>query len=269
MHDPARSPLSGPPPAEVPLPKAPLAKVLFQVRFPRVLALAGQDRINIVAGVQDALKAKYPLFSEESAPTIQFTPNGPVIGQDDKIWRFSDIKKEWRVSVTPEFATLETSAYSSRADFARRAQFVLDAIERTVSPGAFERVGVRYINRISGDAIAQLNRLVKPAALGLVAAPSVAPSVQQALSEALLEAEEGQVLMRSFVLPPNVVFDPSLFPPMNERTWVLDIDLFSTDSGEFEAKALAGRIELFSTRIYSVFRWVVEDAFLTHFGGSP
>lgn len=262
------SPLGGSAPSEVPLAQAPLQRVLFQVRFPRALALAGGTNAPPLVALQDAVKAKYPLFSEEIGQSFHVGPAGAFATQEDKIWRFADIKNEWRISLSPDFVTLETPAYKDRADFNKRARYVLDAIERTVSPVAYQRIGVRYVNRIVGADIDRLVQLVKPAALGIAATP-LAPHIQHALSEAILEVEEGQILLRSFVLPPNVTYDPAVLAPINERAWILDMDLFAVENGQFDAKLLAAKIEHSATRLYSVFRWVVEEEFLRHFGGKP
>ena len=46
-------PLSGPPPAEVQLPNAPLVRVIAQVRFPQILAIRNPDT---VAKLQQAVR---------------------------------------------------------------------------------------------------------------------------------------------------------------------------------------------------------------------
>ena len=61
----AAAPFAGPAPAEVPLPRAPLARVIAQVRFPPNLAL---DKAEEVSGFQKAIRADYPVLQRGGGP---------------------------------------------------------------------------------------------------------------------------------------------------------------------------------------------------------
>ena len=80
-------------------------------------------------------------------------------------------------------------------------------------------------------------------------------------------AEEGQILLRWGILPPNVVIEPTLMDGHPEQTWVLDIDTFSNATHPYQHRLLTDLFTALAHRSYAVFRYVVTDEFLRFFGG--
>jgi uncharacterized protein (TIGR04255 family) len=68
-------------------------------------------------------------------------------------------------------------------------------------------------------------------------------------------------------MPPNATIDPAAIEPLDEPSWVLDIDMFSTAPLSFDVETLTGEARRYAERIYTVFRWAVTDVFLERFGG--
>jgi hypothetical protein len=66
----------GPPPEEIKLSHAPLARVIGQVRFPMNLALAKPDEI---AGFQKAIRHAYPMFSRADGHEMVVAPDGSLL----------------------------------------------------------------------------------------------------------------------------------------------------------------------------------------------
>ena len=99
--------------------------------------------------------------------------------------RFADIDGAWRVSLTPEFVALETLAYTSRGDFIGRMRTVLEAVDKHVEPAVVQRLGLRYIDRVTGEALGEIAALVRPEMLGIVHTP-LARQARHELSETLL-----------------------------------------------------------------------------------
>ncbi len=56
------NPLTASPPAEIPLPDAPLVQVIAQVRFP--LDLSVEDR-RLIGKLQNRLREEYPFMSDD------------------------------------------------------------------------------------------------------------------------------------------------------------------------------------------------------------
>ena len=68
-------------------------------------------------------------------------------------------------SVSDSFVALETSKYDSRDDFVERLTEVAQAMAELYEPVLFDRLGVRYVNRLEGDTVASVARDVDPALL--------------------------------------------------------------------------------------------------------
>jgi uncharacterized protein (TIGR04255 family) len=258
-------PLSGPPPAEVPLPKAPLVRVIAQVRFPPILAIGGS---KTVAPFQETIRAAYPISEDERVHHIVVGPSGGPNVKEEHVWRFRDRSRNWRVSLGTNFVSLETKAYQSRADFLERLRGVISGVENTLNPQEAQRLGIRYIDRLTGPAIERISDLVNSEVLGVSQTP-VGQAAQHVLTDSLFPAEEGQIRARWGSLPPNGTIDPEALEPDRNSSWVLDLDMFRSDPQTFATDELTDTATQFAQRIYTVFRWIVTEEFLKFYGGKP
>lgn len=255
------NPLVGAPPREVPLPRAPLVQVIAQVRFPPILSVAEQAK---VARFQEAIAATYPVLREETTQTISVGATASI--ENQKAWRFSDVATNWRVTLTANFLSLETNAYSNRAEFLYRFELLLEVLAKNFNPAQLDRFGIRYIDRIVGDDLNDIAQLVEAPVRGLVGTNAEA-SAALSISESVFINDEGQVIARWGKLPPNATIDPSALVPLNESSWILDLDMFSIEPEPFDSKKIIQLAESYAMRLYSVFRWAVSDEFLKRFGG--
>lgn len=265
------APLSGGPPAEIQLPSAPLVRVIAQARFAPILAIRNPDK---VASFQEAIRATYPVLQEERSQHIVIGPLGAPPAREEVIWRFGDREKQpqWRVTLSVDFVALETSAYASRVDFLSRLEHVVRALEQSFKPVQCQRLGIRYIDRMKGEAITRIAELIRPKILG-IALPNEEPplslggAVLHLMTEAALAAHEGQISARWGSLPNNATYDPNALEPIDEPSWILDLDMFTTAPVAFESQLLASTAKAFAERIYAVFREMVTDEFLCFYGG--
>lgn len=267
------TPLSGGPPAEVPLAFAPLARVIAQARFAPILAIRNPDK---VASFQEAIRATYPVLQEEPIQQITIGPLGVPAAREGVIWRFGDRENQpqWRVSLCTDFVAIETFAYESRADFVSRFEHVVQALEQSFKPAQCQRLGVRYIDRMKGEAVARIAELISPKILG-IALPNGEPplslgdAVLHLMTEASFAAQEGQITARWGSLPENATYDPNALEPIDKPSWILDLDMFTTAPVAFQSEVLASTAKAFAERIYAVFREMVTDEFLRFHGGNP
>jgi uncharacterized protein (TIGR04255 family) len=259
------NPLSAPLPAEVPLPNSPLVRVIAQVRFPPVLSIERQD---FIAPFQEAIRATYPVLHPEQVQGIMLGPLGVAPGQKQIAWRFSDVEDKWRVSVTTEFIAIETTSYTSRSDFLNRLRFVLDAFREHVEPALVQRLGIRYIDRVTGDALAEIGQLVQKEVLGIVST-SFSEQARHSVTETLfdLPASKEQLLARWGRIPAGATVDPNAIEPIDEPSWILDLDMFSDDQHPFLPEEIVATARTYAARLYTVFRWAVTNEFLLRYGG--
>lgn len=266
-----RQPLTGASPAEVLLERAPLARVIAQVRFPTILAIHAPER---VASFQDAVRSSYPILDEVRAHHIVVDAAGAPTMREGVIWRFNDdANPQWRVSLSADFVALETSSYRSRDDFLARLSTVLRALEDSFRPAEAQRIGLRYIDRLSGKALTDIQALVRPEVLGIIHPNDGAPSslrkaVLQLMTEALFAADEGHIKGRWGGLPSNVTHDPEALEPIVEPSWILDLDMFTATARAYESDELVRVARTFANRLYAVFREMVTAEFLRFFGGT-
>ncbi len=248
---------------EVPLARAPLVRVIAQLRFPVVAALA---KLDAVGPFQEAIRDRYPILRSEQPTAFVVGPQGIQIQAGaGNIWRFHDKNDKWRVSLTTEFVALESFGYVSRDDFVSRLQEVLNSLDKCVKPAVYDRLGIRYVNRLSGPALDDLARLVQPEVLG-VGATKFSANLVHTMCESSFRLNSDRLNARWGLLPPGATVDPGAIEPLKELSWILDMDAFTTTQEDFSVDAVTARARSFSSRIYALFRWAVTDEFLARFG---
>jgi uncharacterized protein (TIGR04255 family) len=257
-------PLVVSPPAEVPLKNAPLVRVIAQLRFPEILSVEQRD---FVAPFQEAIRSTYSVLRQEQTHGILLGPEAVAPAKPQVAWRFSDTAGQWRVSLTPEFLALETTKYTSRGDFFARLKLLAEALGEHVEPVQLDRLGVRYIDRITGDAMDDIAKLVRAEVRGITGTVAATHALH-ALSESVFELPDARVLARWGCLPPGSTVDPAAIEPAKERSWILDLDMFSTTPMPFGVDHVVAEAQHYAERIYTIFRWAVTDEFLVRFGGN-
>ncbi|MGH9623087.1 MAG: TIGR04255 family protein [Bryobacteraceae bacterium] len=261
----AQNPLTSAITGEVPLPRAPLIRVIAQVRFPQVLSIEKRD---FVAPFQEAIRSRYPVLRPEKTQAFLVGQGGASQMPPQTTWRFTDVGGAWKVSLAPDFIALETTAYESREDFFARLQELARALAEHVGPEISDRVGVRYVDRVTGDAVDRIGELVRPEILGIVATPLV-KRAQHALSDNLFTVSEGaaQLHARWGQLPIGGTTDPAAIDPLDEPSWILDLDMFRGEGRKFDADQIVAEARSYAERIYTFFRWAVTKEFLRQYGG--
>ena len=264
-------PLSGPPPTEVPLPNAPLARVIAQVNFPDILAIRNPDK---VAAFQEEIRSTYPILKQERINELILQPAGAPEVRTGLIWRFQDQEEnpKWRASLGIGYVALETTAYLSRSDFLDRLRTLVASAEAAFKPAEMKRLGIRHINRLTDEAVDRIADLIQPKVLG-IARPNNEPpanlrdAVVHLITEAQLLAEGGQIQARWGSLPANGTIDPTALEPIAKPSWLIDLDMFTNSPQPFVSAKIYETAVRFAERIYSVFREMVTDEFLRFYGG--
>lgn len=267
MAERAKNPLHGAAPVRVPLPKAPLIKVVAQIRF------AVKAELNADAGVlafRAAILPRYPVEQHQQQLNVVMLPGQPLPFQNTtKLWRFTDPSGIWAIALTHDFLALETNAYTERADLFDRIGDLLRIAHATLQPIEVTRMGLRYVDRIAGMEFARLPELVYPDVGGL-AVGELSGDVAAVTTEALLSlADLNAVLrLRWALVPEGLSYDAAAIAPIPARSWVLDLDAFGICNGTIEVEKDAETFRSYADRIYRVFRWSVTDEFLRTFGAA-
>lgn len=248
---------------EVHLDRAPLAKVLTQVQYSRTPQLVTDSAEALIAQALDRYPVRRRQVTAGIAPMIvvdghQIQPPGgfpPGVALS-----FSDPSGTWVVTVTETAVALETNAYSTRDDFCSRASEIFAAIATVALPPVVDRLGVRYIDRLSGDAITHVPTYFAPQLTALVGCTDSSLELHHSITESQVDINaEESMLIRSGLLPAGSAFDPAL-PPLSVPSWVLDTDVFTTKAQfAFEPAELAMRLRRFAETAYSFFRFAATE----------
>lgn len=256
-------PLGGPPPIEIHLAKAPLERVIAQVQFAPIVIIDNQISI---AGFQDTLREQYPYFDVGTEQVLQIEqgPMGQTMTPRQRpVYRFGDIQRNWRISLTSESVALDVKIYSNRDDFLERWSQILHAIFQ-FKP-LVVRLGMRYIDRIRDPDFVRVKDLIKNDYLGPLF-PKFHDQVQHMISETALSAEEGNLLLRLGKLPSGGTVDPNVLEPIHGESFIVDIDVSLNVQKKLEPNELNETFRKFAERAYTMFRDIVTDEFDRTYG---
>ncbi len=233
------------------------------MRFSSILKI---EQREFIAGFQESLRAKYPSLQQDQSQMLALGPEGMVPQAMSTRWRFVDVSDEWVVSLTRDFIAIETTRYPSRHEFFARLAEVLEQVHLHFAPNIVERIGVRYIDRIGSEALGEIATLVRPELAGVLQT-SFGATALHALSEHIFDVDGARVLVRAGLLHANKTIDPAVIRPIDEKSWLLDLDMFKAAKKPFVPAAIAAEARGYAERLYAVFRWAVTPAFLSRYGG--
>lgn len=259
------NPLIDKAPEEIHLGSAPLVRVLVAIQFPPVMKIADPSGAGI-SQFQTSIQSRYPIAIQETQQVIELavSPDAsdkPAIFQEP-LWRFFDEAEEWRVSLLRDSLSLEVqTAYPGRRDFLARFREIAQAAQACFKPAFCVRIGARYVNALPEKQLSSLSGLVQPEIRTFGEAPFV-ERVIASHQQVEFSVPEGQLVIRSGFMPANVVHDPNVMLPKNERRFLLDFDVFTLDRTDFDSAAIHAKTEALSERIYTMFRWCVTSSFM-------
>jgi uncharacterized protein (TIGR04255 family) len=259
----------GPSVAEIPLPRAPLVFVVAQARFERIASISSEE---FIAEFQEAIRPVYPLMRREQQAGVLIGPDGRVETSDaGVVWRFGDQPESWQVSLAPDSVAVSTTSYTSRSDFISRLGSILSAAHASLSLRYCERLGVRYVDRVTDEALLErLGVLIRQEVVGSSVMPLGEEGINQvhAFSDSRFRLADGSEFhARWGILPPHATLDPAI-EASDKRSWILDLDAYTGEQERFDPAALTHKAEQLCERIYRYFRWAVEDEFLAVHGGT-
>jgi len=258
-------PFSATGPVEVPLDRSPLIRVIAQVRFPAIVSLG---RPEFIGPFQETVRPRYPILRKEETAGFVIGPGGVIAQRNEgPVWRFHDKADAWRVSLAPDFVALESTVYKDRDDFFARFEEIVVALDKLAKMSVYDRIGVRYINRVVGAELEKLPSLLRSEVIGLGA--SDVTGITHTLTESLFNNREVALNTRWGRLPAGATTDPASISPIQEPSWILDLDMFRGAQKDFDTSSIVQDCRSFATTIHDFFRWCVTDEFLKVYGGKP
>lgn len=261
-------PFTGDTTKQIRLKSAPLELVLCQVRWPDLAHLQGD--LKPVALRFGGTLIDYPVYGEVQELTYIITPDGVQQNAGGTIYQWRSLEGDWHISLSRRFLSLYCTKYQDFGTFSERLRPVVEAVGTAVGVPLIERVGVRYVNRITEQhLIENLSEYVCPEILGYAALPSPASGEVTLVSnanQARYAVGEISLQVRSGIVPMGETVDPAI-QPAKVDSWILDLDAFTESARPYGVEPVmevAGRL---SDTAYDFFKLVTTDGFIREFGG--
>ena len=236
-----------------------IAEVICQLRFPEILTIA----TNPPAQFQEIIRSEFPQFSrrqELPAPKVTGTPGQMTIQNQPSVinYQFTSADGIWRVNLTSKFISLTCARYTCWEDFAKKLDKPLVSFIKIYEPAFFERVGLRYVNFISRQALeledVPYAQLFSPCYLGLLAEDDV---MEQAVSRSGLDTE----LNLRAGCKAKIHAGPGLVKrggkPDQEVKFIFDLDLFMP--GNIPVNASVGALQTLHSQSFPIFRGAITE----------
>jgi uncharacterized protein (TIGR04255 family) len=250
--------------AEIALERAPLVRVVAQVRFPRLSVF---QTPNPIGPFVEKVAREYPLLAEKKEIQLVATPSG-ILQQpsDTRTWEMRSADEQWTVTINEAFLALTTFEYKSRVDFISRFDSLVSVFTEIYNPPFGERLGIRYTNRLTGARVLDhLPDFFRAEVLAGLAIPTAGKaSVKMTISDTIFELDRRTLQVRWGLVPANASIDIQI-PGLNEPSWVIDLDSFNSHKIPFSSEALDEELRQLAGQAYSMFRWMITNDFFGNY----
>ncbi|WP_433164676.1 TIGR04255 family protein [Kribbella sp. CA-247076] len=259
-------------PAPFALDRPPLVQALTQVQFPQIARLS---TLAGVADIQDALLDSFPYMQQVDVQELQvaFGPGGVnPQATANKVTHFkTDDGWSFELSAGAAALTATPSAYKSARTFAERLRQGLVALSTVPGLSRCTRLGVRYVNIAPVFASStEWTDWFKPELLGWARPGLLAPDTELAamitetrtnsrMGGSLAWASKIEGVIRHGYAPKGSVLPLSQPQPLDETSFILDLDLFVTEHQPWDAEVLVEQYIALHSQIETFFYWTLTD----------
>ena len=119
-----------------------LDSVVIELRYPTYLRLKQDEPLEI----SESIRGEFPNYAQSSE--MQVTPLGTT--EPQPVYTFATRQNDTKVDITASSLALVTKKYTSFEKFSSRIQFLIEKVIPYVDTSFFTRVGLRFINSVSG-----------------------------------------------------------------------------------------------------------------------
>lgn len=248
--------------------KNPLAEVICQLRFPRILRIDTE----LPAVFQEQIRSAFPNFSQ--SPSLELGKLPPdlarlvgldrALGSGQQSYEFSSADGAWKVTLTSQALALVTTRYARWEEFKERLALPLRALEHVYAPSFFSRLGLRYqdVVRRSDLGLGETpwHELLEVQVLGELATPAIEAAAIEVARNLLLQLDEEGDKVRVQHGFAKTGQDP-------ETCYLIDCDFFVEQQTEpSNATTVLDRLNKESGRL---FRWCIKPRLHEAMGPRP
>ncbi len=246
------------------LTRSPLALVVCQVKFEELIAPS--DARTAVA-FHDALGGRsgpYPKLEQAISQTINVVggPGGvQSSAQPRQGWRLRSAEGHWTVVLMPDHVVLETSRYTTWSDdFEPRLNNLLRATALHIEPALEQRLGLRYVDRITEPAVqapGEWREYINLTFLGAILDDQIEGSIRAAQQQIDVDLGDGIAagVRHGFFADPSRDGSP---------TYLLDVDVYRETGQAFDVAGIMATLNIFHERNLQVFQRVMTPKMLDY-----
>lgn len=247
------------------LSKSPLALAVCQVRYDEVIGVTDS---RIILDIHKALGGKQGLYPkvervQEASVEIQLGHGGVVAPSASTPsppgWRLSSQDERWTVAVMPSYVALETTRYTTWSDdFKVRLADVLDAVQRYISPSTEQRLGLRYVDRITEPIVKSADgwkEFIAPELLGPILHSQLGPAVLASQQQIDLDVGDGIRCSLRHGSFPDKARDGAL-------TYLIDFDIYREGISLFDIEDIKVTADAFNKLNVRLFQQTVTPKLL-------
>jgi len=241
----------------------PLVLVLCQVRWPSLTPLDSEEKLREAASRFGEAMDGYPLVSQAKSINYVITPEGVTASETGSVHQWGTVDGAWHVSLSNNYVSLYSTQYEGYDDLKTRLSAVLESLRDVLKLPLVDRVGMRYVNRLSAEQdIKNLRSLVRPEVLGLRALDS--SHLLNSTNLATYNVDGALLQVRSGMLAPDQTVDPVIASVPGE-SWVLDLDASQEVRQSLDVDEVAKLASRMSDIAYDYFKSIATESFISRF----
>ena len=236
-----------------------LGEVICQLRFPENPSIS----TTLPTAFLEAVRSEFPQFSsrqESLPPKITGAPGNMSLQNQPLVinYQFTSADGKWKINLTNTFITLSCASYTCWEDFAKKLDKPLATFIKLYQPAHFERVGLRYLNFISRNALGladtPFRELIESCYLGPLADEDVLEANTHQCTIDVNMAIRGGCRLSLHAGPGRIKRNGQ---PDPELKFILDMDLFMP--GQIPVNLSAGALNTVHSQAYGIFRGAITD----------
>ncbi len=235
--------------------KNPLEVVICQLRFPAILKISSESPVDF----QEALRKTYPLFRE--VPPLDVGTGLPpelsaILAKlmplpSSKAYELTSGNRVWQITLTQDSLALQCTAYKRWEEFRQELLTALDLLGKIYEPSFFTRIGLRYRDVITREALG-----LKDVPWGELLSARLASEFHSPISDAV-EGSWHQLSLRMQGDAAKVTLQHGLGSKGGEVCYIIDSDFYTAEqTGAQNAPTI---LNYFNRQGGRLFRWCIAD----------